>query len=116
MYPKNTSSEELVNTSSLIYNRKYLYQNKTKSICYFDKNIYLFFNNVSREHNFTYDLTLKINAFVDYNILNEEFLVYTIKLNLTDIGNKPAGRWPPGSSATRRRRNRYLFPFTQMRV
>ena len=89
LYPKNTSSEELVNTSSLIYNRKYLYQNKTKSICYFDKNIYLFFNNVSREHNFTYDLTLKINAFVDYNILNEEFLVYTIKLNLTDIGNKP---------------------------
>ena len=89
LYPINTSSEELVNTSSLIYNRKYIYQNKTKSICYFDKNIYLYFNNVSREHNFIYDLTLKINAFIDYNILNEEFLVYTINLNLTGIGKKP---------------------------
>ena len=88
LYPINSNSEELVNTSSLIYTRKYLYQNKTKSICYYDKNIKLYFDNVSRMDNYTYDLTLKINAFIDNNLLNEEFLVYTIGLNLTDIGKK----------------------------
>ena len=89
LYPKNSSCEELVNTSSLVYDRQYLYKSQTKSIYFYDKNISLKFSNISREHNYVYDLVLKINAFVDHNLLNEEFLVYTVDLNLTDIGIKP---------------------------
>ena len=74
LYPKNSSCEELVNTSSLVYDRQYLYKSQTKSIYFYDKNISLQFSNISREHNYVYDLVLKINAFVEGNRLNPKLV------------------------------------------
>ena len=43
------------------------------------------FTNISRKNNYVYDLQLQVNAILQNNIYNEEFLIYTTKVDLTDI-------------------------------
>ena len=50
LFSKEELKEELVNTSACINNRNYLYKAETISI-YGYSNIYLFFQNILRQHN-----------------------------------------------------------------
>ena len=46
----------------------------------------LVFKDIPRKENFIYELQLQINTIIEDNILNEIFLVYTTKVDLTDLG------------------------------
>jgi len=45
----------------------------------------LLFTNISREKSYIYDLQLQINVVLEKNYYNEEFLIFTTKVDLTDI-------------------------------
>ena len=87
LFPRNeTKEEELVNTSSLIHTRHYLYKTELTSV--YSKNekksIILMFKDISKKDNYLYDLQLKVNVYIGKSIFNEEFLTYTINnVNLT---------------------------------
>ena len=81
LFPRNeTKEEELVNTSSLIHTRHYLYKTEISSV--YSKNekksIILMFKDISKKDNYLYDLQLKVNVYIGKSIFNEEFLTYTI--------------------------------------
>ena len=48
----------------------------------------LIFENIPREKNYIYDLQLQMNVIFEGNIFDEEFLIYTTKVDLTDIGKE----------------------------
>ena len=86
LFPKNNSESELVNTSAIIYNRKYLYRAETThSIYRYDKNICLKFKDISRKDNYEYVLQIRVNLYIADSIQNEEFLTFTYDVDLTDI-------------------------------
>ena len=85
LYPKDETKEEIIDTSTFINNRKHLYKVENTSIYGFDKNICLNFKNILREHNYEYELQLRVNVYINDNIFNEEFLTYILDLNLKDI-------------------------------
>jgi hypothetical protein len=86
LFPKNNSESELVNTSAIIYNRKYLYRAETThSIYRYDKNICLKFKDISRKDNYEYVLQIRVNLYITDSIQNEEFLTFTYDVDLTDI-------------------------------
>ena len=88
LYKKNISSEELINTTSLLYERPALYESETIINFYSLKNpekFTLTFKNISRKNNFKYEVQLQINVFILENLLNEEFLIFTTEIDLTDI-------------------------------
>ena len=82
LYPNQEKQEELVNTSTLINQRQYLYKAEASSIYGYDKYITLYFKNISREHNYDYTLQLRVNVYIANNIFNEEFLTYTLDQDL----------------------------------
>ena len=73
LFPKDNTEVELVNTSAIIHNRKYLYRAEAQSMYNYDKSFTINFTNISREHNYKYDLQLKVNVFIRDRIQNEEF-------------------------------------------
>ena len=87
LYKSNDNSEELFNTTSILYERIPIYQNQTKHIYSLNnpEKWTLIFENIPRENNFVYDLQLQVNSIIYNNIFNEEFLIFTTKVNLTDI-------------------------------
>ena len=87
LFSKEELKEELVNTSACINNRNYLYKAETISI-YGYSNIYLFFQNILRQHNYKYELQIRVNVYISDSIFNEEFLTYSLSLDLTDIKEK----------------------------
>ena len=91
LYQQNNDEEELVNTSTILYTRKYIYNATTTSLYLKDTNYTLNFENISRKNNDTYEIQIKINTIINYtgyNIYDEEFLCYTVHLDLTDIAKK----------------------------
>jgi hypothetical protein len=88
LFPKDNTEVELVNTSAIIHNRKYLYRAEAQSMYNYDKSFTINFTNISREHNYKYDLQLKVNVFIRDRIQNEEFLTFTYEVDLTDIAKK----------------------------
>ena len=87
LYKSNDDFEELLNTTSILYERIPLYQNQTKHIYNLNnpEKWTLIFENIPRENNFVYDLQLQVNSIIQQIIFNEEFLIFTTQVNLTDI-------------------------------
>ena len=87
LYKKqNNNMDECINTTSKITNYIKYYTNNTRyNYSNVSKNWYLKFDNIPRNNNFVYDLQLQINAILSKSILNEEFLIYNVTIDLTDI-------------------------------
>jgi len=87
LYYKNNASEELLNTTSILYEKKPKYENQTV-ILYNSTNpgnFTLTFKNILRKENYVYDLQIQTNVFIENNVFNEEFLIFTKEIDLTDI-------------------------------
>ena len=87
LYKKQKNNkDECINTTSKITNYIKYYTNNTRyNYSNVSKNWYLKFDNIPRNNNFVYDLQLQINAILSKSILNEEFLIYNVTIDLTDI-------------------------------
>ena len=87
LYNMKKNSDELINTTSILHEQIPSYENKTRHT--YDhtgaEKWTLVFTNISRKNNYVYDLQLQVNAILQNNIYNEEFLIYTTKVDLTDI-------------------------------
>jgi hypothetical protein len=94
LFKKDNTTDEQLNTTSILKERKYLY--KTNTIHYYNATNYqqwnITFENISREHNYIYELQIKVNTILANHIFDEEFLIFTSEINLTNIKpNKPKG-------------------------
>ena len=87
LFKKDKSSDELINTTSILQERVPLYENKTQHKYSLDdpKEFNLIFANIPRKNNFIYDLQVLVNVIIQDNILNEEFLMYNFEVDLTGI-------------------------------
>ena len=87
---ESESGEELLNTSTIIHNKKYKYKNETinKYIYNNRENISLYFSNISKTDNKIFILQLRVNVYIEDNIFNEEFLTYTSEIDLTKINEE----------------------------
>ena len=88
LYNKNKDSQELINTSAILHEKKPLYENKTNYTYTLEnspKTFSIIFKDISRNNNYLYDLQLQVNAIIKHKIFNEEFLVFTSEVDLTDI-------------------------------
>ena len=90
LFDKKELEEELLNTSTIIHNKKYKYKNETinKYIYNNRENISLYFSNISKTDNKIFILQLRVNVYIEDNIFNEEFLTYTSEIDLTKINEK----------------------------
>ena len=84
---KSKNLEELINTTSILQERFPLYENQTihEYNLTNPKNIELLFRNISRSHSYIYDLQFQVNVFLKKYLFNEEFLIFTKEIDLTDI-------------------------------
>ena len=92
LYKKNESSEELINTTSMLQKRIPLYENQAINI-YNQKeynNFTLLFKSILRNENYTYDLQIKVYLLFKYYAYSylEQFLIFTKEIDLTDINVK----------------------------
>ena len=87
LYKLNESSDELLNTTSILKDQILKYENKTINYYNYNnrENFILIFKNIPRNNNYIYDLQLITNVIIENNIFNEEFLIFTTKIDLTDI-------------------------------
>ena len=87
LYIPNKNSTEQLNTTSILYDKKYSYRaNAIHYYNYSNKEKWsITFENVKRSDNYKYELQLQVNAILLNNIFNEEFLVYKSEIDLTDI-------------------------------
>ena len=83
----NKTSDEKINTASMLVERKYLFHTNT-TYNYRKSNsekLNIIFENIPRNKNYKYELQLQVNAKIKNNIFNEEFLIFTSDIDLTDI-------------------------------
>ena len=83
----NKTSDEKLNTASMLVERKYLFHTNT-TYNYRKSNsekLNIIFENIPRNKNYKYELQLQVNAKIKNNIFNEEFLIFTSDIDLTDI-------------------------------
>ena len=87
LFNANENNEELINTTAMLHERKEILRNNTINTYSLNEpeKFTLVFQNVSRRKDFIYDLQLQVNVKIQDNIFNEEFLVFTFKVNLTEI-------------------------------
>jgi len=87
LYKKNETSKELINTTSFLHEQIPLYEDNTVSLYSYEhpENFNLIFRNIPRKDNFIYELQIQANVFIYENLFNEEFLVFTKTIDLTDI-------------------------------
>ena len=87
LFKKDANSKELINTTSILNERNFSYQ--TNTIHYYNysnkENWNITFENIERNNNYKYELQLQVNAILLNNIFNEEFLIFTSEIDLTDI-------------------------------
>ena len=64
-----------------------LYEDNTVNLYSYKnpENFNLTFRNIPRKDNYIYDLQIQANVFIHQNLFNEEFLIFTKKIDLTDI-------------------------------
>ena len=90
LFNKNIDSEELINTTSILHEQKPLYENKT-NYTYTPENstetFSIIFKDISRKDNYIYILQLQVNAIIRHKIFNEEFLIFTTEVDLTNLTN-----------------------------
>ena len=71
----------------MLVERKYLFHTNT-TYNYRKSNsekLNIIFENIPRNKNYKYELQLQVNAKIKNNIFNEEFLIFTSDIDLTDI-------------------------------
>ena len=87
LFKDDENSDEQLNTTSKLVEREPLFINHTRhNYSFYDPGKWsLIFENIPREKNYVYKLQIKVNSFIEYNIFNEEFLIFTTKINLTHI-------------------------------
>ena len=87
LYKKNETSKEIINTTSILHEQIPLYEDNTINLYSYEnpQNFKLTFRNIPRKDNYIYDLQIQANVFIHENLFNEEFLVFTKKIDLTDI-------------------------------
>ena len=87
LFKKNNKTKEQLNTTSILTEREYLF--KTNTTHYYNSSNFqkwnITFENIPRNQNDTYELQLKVNAILPNNIFNEEFLIFTSEIDLTNI-------------------------------
>ena len=86
LYKKQENSEELLNTTTLLYERNHSYEDHTVTIYNISESykFALIFKDIPRKENFVYDLQFQFNAFID-NFFNELYFVFTTEVDLKDI-------------------------------
>ena len=90
LYNKTENSSELINTTCELKEQQLFYQNisiNTYDTFYSTNNTQwsLIFENISRNHNYNFDLQLKIKVLSKYKLFDDDFLIFTTKVNLTGI-------------------------------
>ena len=89
LYKKNDSSEELINTTAILYEHNALYENQIIHIYNLTKleKFRFIFKNIPRKENYIYDLQIQVNVFIENEkaLFNEEILIFTREIDLTDI-------------------------------
>ena len=87
LYKKIDSSEELINTTAILYEKSASYEDQTIHLYNLTnpEKFRLVFNNIPRKDNYIYDLQIKANVFQKQILFNEEFLIFTREIDLTDI-------------------------------
>lgn len=79
-------SNERVNTTTILSENETPYENRIKLIYYPNMTKWsLIYENIPRKDNFIYDLQFQVNVIIEDNIFNEEFLIFTCKVDLTNI-------------------------------
>ena len=93
LFRKDTNSKELINTTAILNERKASYQTNTiHNYNYLNKEKWsITFNNITRNESVIYELQLQVNVIIPDNIFNEEFLIFTSEIDLTDIKYKDKG-------------------------
>ena len=90
LYKMKENSEEKLNTTCPLIEQIPSFEAKTRHN--YNRNHTekwsLIFENIPREKNYIYGLQLQVNAILENNIFNEEFLIFTTKVDLTDIGKE----------------------------
>ena len=87
LYKKKDGSKELINTTSILYEKNVSYENQTIHTYnrYAPEKFELIFNNIPRKDNYIYDLQIQANIFIDSFLFNEQFLIFTREIDLTNI-------------------------------
>ena len=87
LFKKNDNSDERLNTTCILSERKYLFVNHTKhTYNYYNKEKWkLVYERIPRKEADVYELQIKANSFFENNYFNEEFLAYTTTIDLTNI-------------------------------
>ena len=87
LYYQNKTLNETINTASKLTEHIPYYTNLTTHNYSHSnpENWTLIFENISRNNNYIYDLQLQVNAIISKSLLNEELLIFTTELDLTDI-------------------------------
>ena len=87
LFNLNKNSDEQINTTCILIEHVPEYQNKTKHTYSINnpQKWSLIYSNIQRSKNYVYNLQLQINSIIENNIFNEEFLIFTTKINLTEI-------------------------------
>ena len=87
LFKTDENSNEQLNTTSKLIERNYSFKSYTRhNYSYYNPEKWtLIFENIPRKMNYVYELQLKANSIIKDNIFNEEFIVFTTQVNLTDI-------------------------------
>ena len=87
LFKKDSKAEEHLNTTCKLNERKYLYKTISKHHYNYTnlEKWNITFENISRAHNYVYELQIKANSFFPNKTFDEEFLVFTSEIDLTDI-------------------------------
>ena len=87
LFIKDENSDEQLNTTSILTEREYSFVNHTRhNYSYYNPEKWeLIFENIPRDMNYVYELQLQVNSILENNIFNEEFLIFTTQINLTNI-------------------------------
>ena len=97
LFQLNNKSDEIINTTCFLNEQIPKFINKTKYNFNYShpENWILVYKDIPRTGNLIYDLQLKINSIIENNIFNEEFLIFTTKIDLTDLEfrNKKNNAW-----------------------
>ena len=97
LFKKDGVSKELINTTAILNERKASYQTNTiHHYNYYNKEKWkITFENIARNksESVIYELQLQVNAILLNNIFNEEFLIFTSEIDLTDIKDKRYINW-----------------------
>ena len=87
LYKQKENSEELLNTTTLLYERDHPSYEDHAVTVYNQTESYKFtliFKDIPRKENFVYDLQFQFNAFIDY-FFSELYFVFTTEVDLMDI-------------------------------